>query len=145
MYWWQDSWSPKLPYCDHWGHLCFEWKVEAFTGSTSISHRRCSLWPCQKGFKGYTASWPRTRRNNSPNIWDRMFFFSSLLYTIKHWTSCCFSRSSELLYRVQVYPMYKAFIEPDLQTAHIKIINKFNPFTGFQSPTYILKVNLHFF
>ncbi|MBA0689172.1 hypothetical protein Goari_006910, partial [Gossypium aridum] len=35
--------------------------------------------------------------------------------------------------------MYKAFIEPDLQTAHIKIINKFNPFTGFQSPTYILK------
>lgn len=43
---------------------------------------------------------------------------------------------------VQVYPMYKAFIEPDLQTAHIKIINKFNPFTGFQSPTYILKVVL---
>uniref|UniRef100_A0A5B7AK93 Putative uridine-cytidine kinase C-like isoform X1 n=1 Tax=Davidia involucrata TaxID=16924 RepID=A0A5B7AK93_DAVIN len=38
-----------------------------------------------------------------------------------------------------VYPMYKAFIEPDLETAHIKIINKFNPFTGFQSPTYILK------
>ncbi|XP_041010378.1 inorganic pyrophosphatase TTM2 isoform X2 [Juglans microcarpa x Juglans regia] len=38
-----------------------------------------------------------------------------------------------------VYPMYKAFIEPDLQTAHIKIINKFNPFNGFQSPTYILK------
>jgi len=37
--------------------------------------------------------------------------------------------------------MYKAFIEPDLQTAHIKIINKFNPFTGFQSPTYILKVS----
>lgn len=40
----------------------------------------------------------------------------------------------------QVYPMYKAFIEPDLQTAHIKITNKFNPFTGFQNPTYILKV-----
>ena len=38
--------------------------------------------------------------------------------------------------------MYKAFIEPDLETAHIKIINKFNPFTGFQSPTYILKVIL---
>lgn len=36
--------------------------------------------------------------------------------------------------------MYKAFIEPDLQTAHIKIMNKFNPFTGFQNPTYILKV-----
>lgn len=40
--------------------------------------------------------------------------------------------------------MYKAFIEPDLQTAHIKIINKFNPFSGFQNPTYILKVNLQF-
>lgn len=39
--------------------------------------------------------------------------------------------------------MYKAFIEPDLQTAHIKIINKFNPFTGFQNPTYILKVSIH--
>ncbi|KAG6765776.1 hypothetical protein POTOM_029833 [Populus tomentosa] len=38
-----------------------------------------------------------------------------------------------------VYPMYKAFIEPDLKTAHIKITNKFNPFSGFQSPTYILK------
>lgn len=36
--------------------------------------------------------------------------------------------------------MYKAYIEPDLQTAHIKIVNKFNPFTGFQNPTYILKV-----
>eukprot|EP00249_Psilotum_nudum_P017078 c26145_g1_i1 orf=801-2840(+) len=38
-----------------------------------------------------------------------------------------------------VYPMYKAFIEPDLETAHIKIRNKFNPFSGLQSPTYILK------
>lgn len=36
--------------------------------------------------------------------------------------------------------MYKAFIEPDLKTAHIKIINKFNPFAGFQNPTYVLKV-----
>lgn len=43
----------------------------------------------------------------------------------------------------QVYPMYKAFIEPDLKTAHIKIINKFNPFAGFQNPTYVLKVQ-HF-
>lgn len=39
--------------------------------------------------------------------------------------------------------MYKAYIEPDLQTAHIKIVNKFNPFSGFQSATYILKVLLH--
>ncbi|XP_072964534.1 inorganic pyrophosphatase TTM2-like [Typha angustifolia] len=38
-----------------------------------------------------------------------------------------------------VYPMYKAFIEPDLQTAQIRIINKFNPFSGFENPTYILK------
>lgn len=40
--------------------------------------------------------------------------------------------------------MYKAFIEPSLKTAHIKIINKFNPFSGFQNPTYVLKVNLNF-
>ncbi|XP_057508164.1 inorganic pyrophosphatase TTM2-like [Actinidia eriantha] len=47
----------------------------------------------------------------------------------------------EIIHQISetVYPMYKAFIEPDLQTALIKIINKFNPFTGFQSPTYILK------
>lgn len=31
----------------------------------------------------------------------------------------------------------KVFIEPDLKTGHIKITNKFNPFTEFQSPTYI--------
>ncbi|WOL04474.1 uridine-cytidine kinase C [Canna indica] len=48
---------------------------------------------------------------------------------------------AEIIHQISetVYPMYKAFIEPDLQTAHIKISNKFNPFTGFQSPTYILK------
>ncbi|XP_016722766.2 inorganic pyrophosphatase TTM2 isoform X3 [Gossypium hirsutum] len=47
----------------------------------------------------------------------------------------------EIIHQISetVYPMYKAFIEPDLQTAHIKVVNKFNPFTGFQSPTYILK------
>ncbi|XP_052199508.1 inorganic pyrophosphatase TTM2 isoform X1 [Diospyros lotus] len=47
----------------------------------------------------------------------------------------------EIIHQISetVYPMYKAFIEPDLQTAHIKIINKFNPFTGFQSPAYVLK------
>lgn len=38
-----------------------------------------------------------------------------------------------------VYPMYKAFIEPDLQAAHLRIHNRFNPFSGFMSPTYILK------
>ncbi|KAI3733223.1 hypothetical protein L1987_64443 [Smallanthus sonchifolius] len=57
-----------------------------------------------------------------------------------------FKSSSRIGYRTVevpssriVYPMYKAFIEPDLQTAHIKIINKFNPFSGFQNPSYILK------
>ena len=30
-----------------------------------------------------------------------------------------------------VYPMYKAFIEPDLKTAHLRIYNTFNPFAGF--------------
>ncbi|XRB08281.1 uridine kinase [Pycnococcus provasolii] len=38
-----------------------------------------------------------------------------------------------------VYPMYKAFIEPDLQTAHLRIVNTFNPFSGFQDPVFILK------
>lgn len=38
-----------------------------------------------------------------------------------------------------VYPMYKAFIEPDLATAQIRIYNHFNPFTGFMNATYILK------
>ncbi|KAI5073488.1 hypothetical protein GOP47_0011501 [Adiantum capillus-veneris] len=47
----------------------------------------------------------------------------------------------EIIHQISetVYPMYKAFIEPDLETAHIKIVNKFNPFSGFQNPTYILK------
>lgn len=47
----------------------------------------------------------------------------------------------EIIHQISetVYPMYKAFIEPDLETAHIKIINKFNPFSGFQNPMYILK------
>ncbi|XP_073036735.1 inorganic pyrophosphatase TTM1-like [Primulina eburnea] len=39
----------------------------------------------------------------------------------------------------QVYPMYKAYIEPDLRIAHIKITIKFNPFSGFQNLMYILK------
>jgi len=38
-----------------------------------------------------------------------------------------------------VYPMYKAFIEPDLATAHLAIQNTFNPFSGFATPTYVLK------
>lgn len=38
-----------------------------------------------------------------------------------------------------VYPMYKAYIEPDLKEAQLRIFNTFNPFSGFQSATYILK------
>eukprot|EP00882_Tetradesmus_deserticola_P011951 GHRQ01012648.1.p1 GENE.GHRQ01012648.1~~GHRQ01012648.1.p1 ORF type:complete len:455 (+),score=199.18 GHRQ01012648.1:129-1493(+) len=38
-----------------------------------------------------------------------------------------------------VYPMYKAFIEPDLNAAQLKIHNSFNPFTGFMNATHILK------
>ena len=37
--------------------------------------------------------------------------------------------------------MYKAYIEPDLQTAHLRIYNTFNPFSGFMNATYILKSN----
>lgn len=59
-----------------------------------------------------------------------IFFFSN------NFTRTC----SYVFLLKQVYPMYKAFIEPDLKTAHIKIINKFNPFSGFQNPTYVLKV-----
>lgn len=38
-----------------------------------------------------------------------------------------------------VYPMYKAYIEPDLKEAQLRIFNTFNPFSGFQNATYILK------
>lgn len=38
-----------------------------------------------------------------------------------------------------VHPMYKAFIEPDLDRAQIRIVNKFNPFSGLLNPYYILK------
>mmetsp|Transcript_8058 Transcript_8058/g.15227 ORF Transcript_8058/g.15227 Transcript_8058/m.15227 type:complete len:678 (+) Transcript_8058:138-2171(+) len=38
-----------------------------------------------------------------------------------------------------VYPMYKIHIEPDLLTAHLKVVNHFNPFSGLQNATYTLK------
>jgi len=38
-----------------------------------------------------------------------------------------------------VFPMYKAFIEPDLEKAHIRIVNGFNPFSGLLNPIYTLK------
>ena len=39
--------------------------------------------------------------------------------------------------------MYKAFIEPDLDKAHLRISNTFNPFSGFMDATYILKSAKH--
>ncbi|KAK3276129.1 hypothetical protein CYMTET_15774, partial [Cymbomonas tetramitiformis] len=38
-----------------------------------------------------------------------------------------------------VYPMYKIHIEPDLDTAHLRVVNNFNPFSGLQNATYTLK------
>jgi uridine kinase/adenylate cyclase class IV len=38
-----------------------------------------------------------------------------------------------------VYPMYKAFIEPDLVTAQLRIYNSFNPFAGLMDASHILK------
>jgi uridine kinase len=43
-----------------------------------------------------------------------------------------------------VYPMYKAFIEPSLEGADIKILNHYNPFAGLLSPTYTLKTDQTF-
>lgn len=40
-----------------------------------------------------------------------------------------------------VYPMYKAFIEQDLEKAEIKVVNNFNPFAGFKEPIQILKTS----
>eukprot|EP00238_Polyblepharides_amylifera_P011406 CAMPEP_0196574628 /NCGR_PEP_ID=MMETSP1081-20130531/4306_1 /TAXON_ID=36882 /ORGANISM="Pyramimonas amylifera, Strain CCMP720" /LENGTH=682 /DNA_ID=CAMNT_0041892715 /DNA_START=62 /DNA_END=2110 /DNA_ORIENTATION=+ len=39
-----------------------------------------------------------------------------------------------------VFPNYKTFIEPDLKTAHIRVRNQYNPFSGFlHNATYTLK------
>lgn len=46
----------------------------------------------------------------------------------------CFMQISDT-----VYPMYKAYIEPDLKDAQLRIFNTFNPFSGFMNATYILK------
>ena len=62
-----------------------------------------------------------------------IYLINYLGWTLWQWFSSC-------VIILQVYPMYKVFIEPDLETAHIKIVNKFNPFSGLQSPAYILKV-----
>lgn len=33
----------------------------------------------------------------------------------------------------------QAFIEPDLKLAHIRVVNRFNPFSALVKPMYILK------
>lgn len=47
---------------------------------------------------------------------------------------------------VVAIPMYasnlvtvQAFIEPDLRRAHVRIVNKFNPFSALLRPSYMLK------
>jgi len=73
---------------------------------------------------------------------NALFSFPSFISIYKDLECICACLNNfSIILLLQVYPMYKAYIEPDLQTAHIKINNKFNPFFGFQSPTYILKVS----
>ena len=50
---------------------------------------------------------------------------------------------SDILQQISdtVYPMFKIWIEPELKKAHIRVVNTFNPFSGFMSPLYILKSN----
>ena len=52
-------------------------------------------------------------------------------------------RAGEVIQQVSdtVYPMYKAFIERDLEKAEIKVLNNFNPFAGFKEPVQILKTS----
>jgi len=38
-----------------------------------------------------------------------------------------------------VFPMYKAFIEPDLRYAELTIVNSFNPLSALLNPVYTLK------
>eukprot|EP01155_Anaeramoeba_flamelloides_P001328 Anaeramoba_flamelloidesa1054883_111.p1 GENE.a1054883_111~~a1054883_111.p1 ORF type:complete len:461 (+),score=115.81 a1054883_111:25-1383(+) len=38
-----------------------------------------------------------------------------------------------------VYPMYKAFVEPTIKYAQLKIRNRFNPFTALLNPIYSIK------
>lgn len=44
----------------------------------------------------------------------------------------CVTRSQQVT--DTVYPMYKAYIEPDLRSAQLQIYNAFNPFSGFMHP-----------
>lgn len=135
----QDCRSPDFPYRDYRGHLCLEWEVANSAGPSSFCYRWSSPRPCKASYTWHTTCWSRTWRNYSSNIWDGSYFYNSLHQFIQIWKVTVFPEVLKFKLS-QVYPMYKAFIEPDLQTAQIKISNKFNPFTGFQSPTYILKV-----
>jgi hypothetical protein len=43
-----------------------------------------------------------------------------------------------------MFPMYKAFIEPDIQAAKIRIHSSYNPMISMVDPVYSCKVNLSF-
>ena len=49
----------------------------------------------------------------------------------------------QVIYVLQIiltlFVSVKAFIEPDLRRAHIRIVNKFNPFSALLRPSYLLK------
>lgn len=61
------------------------------------------------------------------------------LDSVRTWVEIFDRLSDPLQISDTVYPMYKAYIEPDLKTAHLRIYNTFNPFAGFMHATYILK------
>ena len=40
-----------------------------------------------------------------------------------------------------VFPMYKAYIEPDMKMAHIRIRSKYNPINNINDPIYVCRVS----
>lgn len=56
------------------------------------------------------------------------------------WTLCTTACTHVVLTaRTAAARRYKAFIEPCLRQAHIRVTNNFNPFAGFKEPIQILK------
>ena len=65
-----------------------------------------------------------------------------LIKRIQRDVARCAQSPQEIIAQISetVFPMFKAFIEPDLLSACIRIRNAFNPFSGFlHSATYTLK------
>lgn len=98
IYLWQDRWSPKLSYCDYWGHLCFEWEVATIIGSARICHRGSSFWPSQTGFTWHTTCWSRTRRNNPTNIGNGLFILILSIFLRQYEFGILFSKCSALFF-----------------------------------------------